>query len=296
MPQHPLTHISFSGGGCFGFSYLGVIHYLQLNQMLGHLHHVSGTSIGSIFAVFLAMGIPVDNLFMYIKRWIENQENLIIDGRQFLDIFTQKGIDDGTRFIQCLQWAFEDAYQVDDITFLDLCKKTGIIVSICATCIETGKATYFSVDTTPNVSVIEAVRASMAIPMFVIPVKIGDYHYVDGAVSKNHPISIFGDPLPPSCLAVKVTSKLQTIDHVPENVFQYMNRLFGIFFHYADQEYLKSKYHILLDDPPCGFLDMEYKKPNLHISITVEDIEKSILYGFQKTYEFAYRLSTSVSC
>jgi predicted acylesterase/phospholipase RssA len=50
------------------------------------------------------------------------------------------------------------------------------------------KATYFSVDTTPNVRVVDAVRASICIPILMRPVRIGDEFYIDGNITHGLPM------------------------------------------------------------------------------------------------------------
>jgi hypothetical protein len=71
------------------------------------------------------------------------------------------------------------------MTFLDISKKTGKDLIICATHMNTMTPTYFSLNTTPNVLVIDALKASVAIPILVSPVRIGDELYIDGVVTHD---------------------------------------------------------------------------------------------------------------
>jgi predicted acylesterase/phospholipase RssA len=48
------------------------------------------------------------------------------------------------------------------------------------------KTVYFSVDTTPSMSVLDAVIATIAVPFLFAPVKLKDgYNYVDGATAET---------------------------------------------------------------------------------------------------------------
>lgn len=67
----------------------------------------------------------------------------------------------------------------------------------------------FSPSTTPTTLVSEAVLASMAVPGFWPPVKIGDYYFCDGGVSANLPLMIFKDQPPERVLGVRIDSHLE---------------------------------------------------------------------------------------
>jgi len=62
---------------------------------------------------------------------------------------------------------------------------------IVGTCITHLEVHYFSKTTTPAMSVREAVRISMSIPLFFEPVLLGDHVFVDGGVTDNFPLSVF---------------------------------------------------------------------------------------------------------
>jgi len=62
---------------------------------------------------------------------------------------------------------------------------------IVGTCITHLEVHYFSKTTTPTMSVREAVRISMSIPLFFEPVISGDHVFVDGGVTDNFPLCVF---------------------------------------------------------------------------------------------------------
>jgi NTE family protein len=291
MGAPQFTHISFSGGGMLGMSYLGVIHYLQLEKHVDNIRFVSGASIGSMFALVLALNVPCDKVLEYITKHIATEDFFKIDGKRLLDIIDHKGVDDGERFITPLRWMLQDVFDTSDVSFLEFTKKTGRDLVICATCIESGDPFYFSVNTTPTVHVLDAIRASIAIPLLAKPVQINGQHFVDGGIVRNHPVDVFGNPPPVSCLAIKCTSPMKQIQTMPENIFAYVVRLMDAMFLHYDRDFNRCRHYILLDQNPIPFFKAEYKKPNIILTMTQEDVENALYYGFHKTYEFFKNLS-----
>ena len=82
------------------------------------------------------------------------------------------------------------------VTFADYWEMTGVSLTITATQINGTKTVYFGPDSTPNVEVALAVRASMSLPGIFASVEIiteddGSNQYVDGGTYDNYPLSSF---------------------------------------------------------------------------------------------------------
>lgn len=183
------THLILGGGGFMGAVYTGAFSYLyQQKELTKNIKTVIGTSVGSVFATAFVLDIPMKEIEKYWKYiFNENTKLYDIDVINFLTIFDTLGIDDGMRSIQIF------ADYLKQMTFLDISKKTGKDLIICATNAHNMKATYFSVNTTPNVLVIDAVNASCAIPILVKPVRIGDTYYIDGGITDDLAINAIPD-------------------------------------------------------------------------------------------------------
>ena len=86
----------------------------------------------------------------------------------------------------------------DTATFQDFKNKGARDLHVYATDLFTRNIQHFSVETTPDVVVAEAVRASMSIPVFFNAWKFSnnipdDHLYVDGGVLLNFPLYTFDD-------------------------------------------------------------------------------------------------------
>jgi predicted acylesterase/phospholipase RssA len=79
-----------------------------------------------------------------------------------------------------------------DITFEELFEINPIKLHIAAYCVDLMKTVYFSVDTTPKLSVIDAVCATLAIPFLFSAIKMPDgWSYIDGGTEENVPVGPF---------------------------------------------------------------------------------------------------------
>lgn len=103
-----------------------------------------------------------------------------------------------------------------NLTFKELHQKTGHSLYVTATRYQrylSGPVecapVVFSTLTTPDTPIAQAVLASMAVPGFWPPVKIGDYYFCDGGVSANLPLMIFKDQPPETVLGIRIDSHLE---------------------------------------------------------------------------------------
>lgn len=280
-----ITHISFSGGGMSGIAYLGVIRYLQMEGLDRDIYSISGTSMGAFFACVLALGIAAGTMETDFKAYFANKNAVFFEASGLMKVFHELGMDTAEKTTILLVKYFESIWGTTDVTFLEFAKKTGKDLIVCASCIEKASAEYFSVDTTPNVNVLQAIQASMAVPVLFKPVKIGDYSYVDGGGTDNQPVDCFGEKAKESMLAVKIHVANMTIANPYENIISYILHLTQMAFRYWDRQYEKAKYAIVMDNPPVAFLPCEYSKEGVSLKITDQDIDTSIEYGLLKAHD-----------
>ena len=187
---------------------------------------------------------------------------------------------------------------MDDITFIELSKLTGVNVYVSTTKINDGCNFFFNVNDTPNISVLDAVAASMCIPLISKPVKIDDNYYVDGCITNNLPFDIFDninhdDIL---CIAVyieddyTVTELIESSDDL--NFFMYYKQIFSIIYaNSIETSYIKrlegfknplkiTKSHFKT------FYNFEITNNSVEFNINQTDIENLILQGFTDITEY----------
>lgn len=170
---------------------------------LADVQEISGSSAGAILALFLAVGMSVDE---------------ILDASLSLDIPNFVKIRLGSFFNK---FGFVDMGPIrkklveicgGDPTFGEL--ETRIYIS--AFCLNTTETVYFSKDTHPNMKIIDAVCMSMAVPFIFACGKYEDRMYVDGGTKEEFPLTPFLDKKPHevTCVRIKMNKIYrETIDN-----------------------------------------------------------------------------------
>ena len=170
---------------------------------LADVREISGSSAGAILALFLAVGMSVDE---------------ILDASLSLDIPTFVKIRLGSFFNK---FGFVDMGPIrkkmveicgGDPTFSEL--ETRVYVS--AFCLNTTETVYFSKDTHPDMKIIDAVCMSMAVPFIFACGKYEDRMYVDGGTKEEFPLTPFLDKKPHevTCVRIKMNKIYrETIDN-----------------------------------------------------------------------------------
>jgi predicted acylesterase/phospholipase RssA len=180
--------LCFSGGGIKGFAFIGAIDRLiELGKInLENINKFVGTSAGAILSFLLAIGVDTNELREFILSFNFSKLNGKIDSNLF---FERHGINTGDRIIFIFIKFLETKLNVCDITFIDLFNRLNKDLVIIGTNYTQAKETVFSKDTTPDFSVIKAIRISISIPIIFTPVHINNEVYIDGAIINNFPIN-----------------------------------------------------------------------------------------------------------
>ena len=180
--------ICMSGGGIKGFAFIGALDYLNKKKIINidNIKNWVGTSIGSILAYAFVCGFSINEMENFIIEFDFTKTNpdISID-----NIFISHGISDGKRAEFILRSFIQHKFNIDDITFLELYKLTQKNLLIIGTNFTYAREEVFSHNTTPDMSVVTAVRISMSIPVFFTPVLYNNCYYVDGSITNNFPIN-----------------------------------------------------------------------------------------------------------
>jgi predicted acylesterase/phospholipase RssA len=178
-----------SGGSVSCVVFIGCIKYLIETSQLKGIHTFIGTSFGALLSFMLCLGFDDNDIINQIKRFASLQEENSINIENIINIFYTLGIDNGELIKTITEGCLQETLNVTDITFLDFAKKTGKDLVITACRLRDLQDVYFSVDNTPNVSVIQALLASTAIPILFCPVTIDKELYIDAGIMINFPIN-----------------------------------------------------------------------------------------------------------
>jgi predicted acylesterase/phospholipase RssA len=224
------------------------------------------------------------------KDFFNNEEkcllpNLTMD--MLIASYNNLGIDDGYRLTEPIRDI------VSNLTFLELSKKTGKNLIITATHIESMQPTYFSVDNTPHVLVIEAVKASMAVPLFVRPIEIGNDYYMDGGITDGIPVNIFNNVSPEAILIFHLSNNSVKIKEISSpnkpSFIKFMSSIMQTYLrNYLGIRLLELQYpnYCQLTSFPISFLPFQWMNNNFKMHITEEQINESVSIGYRQCLKF----------
>ncbi len=176
----------FSGGGMRGLSYIGALEVLGFNKASNRAY--AGVSIGALVAFLCYIGKTTSELraIAYDLDFASLQH---VDEDTVLGILDTCGIDDGAGLAAFLERLLITAGFKPSATFGDLVGPTcASALRVYATRLADGVLVEFSRRASPGVRVVDALRASMALPLYFTPVVIDGVAYVDGGLVNNYPM------------------------------------------------------------------------------------------------------------
>lgn len=197
--QYHFTNLVFEGGGVKGVAYVGAMKELEDRGItVDTIQRVGGTSAGAINAVLFALGYDAQEMGDVLKKTNFNdfKDNGCVfkDSRRFLKKF---GWNKGDAFKKWMGELIQAKTGNAKFTFKDLARAGQPHLYLVATNLSSQYAEVFSLETTPDMEIRDAVRMSMSIPLFFTAVKHRrtpkerSSIYVDGGVLMNFPIKIF---------------------------------------------------------------------------------------------------------
>ncbi|HLZ24325.1 MAG TPA: patatin-like phospholipase family protein [Ktedonobacterales bacterium] len=201
----------FEGGGVKGIGLIGA--FTVIEQEGYEFVRVAGTSAGAIVASLLAAGYHADELKRIMMNLDFNQfEDQSLIGRipfagQIVDELFKKGLYEGNYFLHLMRGLLS-AKGIH--TFRDLTLDANATedrnrykLQVVASDISGGRMLVLPRDAAligiapDDLDVALAVRMSMSIPFFFMPVQISQNYIVDGGLLSNFPVEIFDSDGPP---------------------------------------------------------------------------------------------------
>jgi len=203
--RYPWENLAFEGGGAKGYAYIGAVQVLEREGIYPHqIRRVAGTSVGSILAMFAALGASSADM---LERVPTDLQALVMDGGggkvgSMVRTAVARGMHPGQRSVEFLGHALEDFTGSADVTFRQLLDRCGRELCVPVTNVTRMMTEYCHPKTTPNMPVRVAVRMSMSLPVLLQPVLlqrasagVADLEaaevYVDGGLLCNTPTHAF---------------------------------------------------------------------------------------------------------
>lgn len=310
MTAFTITHLILGSGGLSCLCYLGLLKYLQEHDLHVGIRHYYGVSMGAFFGFLFALGLPHEQIFEAIAEFLCNPENTYSPIPSFADLQHRHGLVAGSMMTAPLKNIYQrfynesfpkQSYNIDNLTFLEFTKHTGVILTVVATNVLTEQPQFFSVETTPNVCVWDAIQASMTIPFVFLPCKIDHGLYVDGVLTCEFPVpanQLAKLPLESTLGVFLDTRKKQTETTVssagldmltPISLWDYTLRILQLQLFYTKEVFSQTKQlkHVLwLSSPPTSLLPINIQNNGLVIDLSLHELEEADRYGYYETQTY----------
>lgn len=170
---------------------IGILNFLeeQNNDIVKNAKIFVGSSAGSIIAFLLSLHFS-SNFIKNIFTLIEDKTDLFtINVDKIMNFLNTFGIYDNSFILNIITMVAKKkiASFNENTTFAELYEfvnnRNKLVIT--GTCVETMSTEVFSVDNTPNMSVLLAINISISIPFLMKPVWYNNYRYVDGSLLCN---------------------------------------------------------------------------------------------------------------
>jgi predicted acylesterase/phospholipase RssA len=181
----PIKNIIFAGGGFKGWAYIGTIRALNEYIKLSDIEEVIGVSIGSVFGLMYLLDIKWDYLLDFLMN-LNFKDIIDID---IDNILVNQSIINGDLYTQFIKEII--ATKIDpEVTFMELYRFSKIKYTVNALNINDSKIEYFNYQLTPNIKIIDAIKASSSLPFLFPPAVINGKYYYDGGLCNNCPVNL----------------------------------------------------------------------------------------------------------
>jgi len=183
-----------SGGGYYGLLYIGVILWLEAQNIRQDIKTVVAVSVGSMIGLMLALGYSGQAIFDIVINDMNLPKCLEVNADNILNILDGLGINNGEYIEQTLKSLIAKSGINPYITIQGLYEETGIDLQIGITkCVSNRFILASRHNEYRSMPVWLAVRASVSIPLILEPVIDYDNNdiLVDGGVISNNPIKYY---------------------------------------------------------------------------------------------------------
>lgn len=271
------TSIVIAGGATKVLAIIGIAKYLQEHGQLTAIKNYVGTSAGAIMCLLLSMNYSYEKLLATVSQTLKDQSITNLNPEGIFELLDTYGISDGDALRILLEKLIFDRFKVKEMTFIQFAKASGKNLVICVSNLTKERHEFFSVDTSPDMQVAEAIRISCAIPLLFQPVKVKDDIYLDGGIYNNFPIDYFPDHQLRDILGINIMAKnYQNTD----DFFKYLGFIFSSILEKFNKKTINNKDRNVItlefDDEESWLSFSEIK-----IYISEEKLKKYVDLGYQ---------------
>jgi NTE family protein len=282
------TAIVFEGSGFNGLSYVGVIRELEHRDFIKNIRYFAGASSGAFISTMLAFGFTSHDIEKILKEINTSEIVNTCFLRQVYNLIRYYGLHKRSKMRAKLAQIFDMKYH-PTITFGELYRQSGNILTIVVTDLTTKKPLYINKYNNTNTPIIDILTASLSFPgVFIYDKQTG---FIDGGFSDNYPIWIYNDinllieekhadikclPIPTTTLGIKLD---ETNEHSINHIFHYISSILDTMANNLGVTESPNYTHQTIR--LVGMYNV-----SLNFEITSEKMDNLISYGITETRKF----------
>jgi NTE family protein len=185
-----IKHLVISGGGPLGLRYLGALKKLEEESFwkINEIETIYGTSVGAIIGAFICLKYDWETLTKYIieRPW---HDAFKVNPKQIFDSYYNKGLFD-KKLAEIIFKPLLEARDLNlNITLKEFYEFSKIDFHIFTFELNTFKTIEISHTLNPDLSLLQALTMSSALPGIFMPIIIDNCCYIDGGVMCNYPLN-----------------------------------------------------------------------------------------------------------
>jgi predicted acylesterase/phospholipase RssA len=185
-------NLVISGGGILGLSLTTAFKAMNNLGKMVPIEKVCGTSVGSMFGVFVACKLSNPEIDNYTDKFYDELTSLpetVVE--QGYNMYEHIGLHDNKNIYKVINELLFDKYNVRDMTLKQLYDITKVEYTAVTMCMDTRQAVYLNYKNFPDLAVGKAVQMSAAVPFFFVQVKWHGMTFCDGGALDNMPIDYY---------------------------------------------------------------------------------------------------------
>jgi predicted acylesterase/phospholipase RssA len=282
IPAIPPRTLLFSGGGVRVLAFLGVLEVLEANNLLKQIQECAGISAGALVALMLSLNYSMTFLRRFCAEFDFNSLGSF-EPEYLLSFLETYGIDDGEKIERLIESllhhkGFEPTATFGELAASGKCRK----LVVWASDLQAMRHIEFSAEKTPDISVVFAVRSSMAFPLFFTPTRHPETGHLlsDGGVFDNYALLSLEEEKHPYTLGIAFEYSKLPIE-IP-TIGAYIGSIFSGYYAPSYRKLLDAHRHQTIILPCQEFPALQYNTTQEERAMLIEVGRKSATEFFKK--------------
>lgn len=269
-------NLVLEGGGVKGIALIGALSAAEAKGLT--FQGLAGTSAGSMVAALYAAGYSAKELETTL---INTDFSSLLDPIRpsWYGLWKYYGIYEGRKFYE---WIYLLLKKMGVVTFSDIKDRE---LKIIASDLTNRSILTFDNVNNPKMSIAEAVRMSISIPLFFKACRYGESLVVDGGILSNYPLWVFQDSKADTIGFKLVSDKQANVPAPPKSFSQYLISIISTMMEAHDKEDARNPSFGNTIHIPTGSI------PTTKFNLSEDEKASLVNSGFRHVTEYVTKYS-----